>query len=116
MGVKEKLEAILYSGWGVKVAIGMLIGHLDPITLEQTLEYISSNHDLFDNLSEEEWEHYRKMAEGTRLTEIDTARVHAELNKRRNDLFQLISNTSGGIEWLDNQVTRLRRKLGLLTK
>ena len=123
MSLKEKLEEdfakagrILRGGWGPKIVIGVLMGYLDPYTPQQVYEYISSQRNLFDNLSEEEWGHYRTLAEGTRLSEIDTTRVRLELNKRRNDLFQIITNTPSGLEWLDRQVVRFREKLGLLTE
>jgi len=122
MGIRETLEEdifkagrILRGGWGEKIAIGILIGYLEPITPQQVYEYISSQKDLFDNLPDEEWAHYRELAENASLSNIDTARVESELNKRRNDLFQIITNTPGGLEWLDKQTTRLREKLGLLT-
>ena len=123
MSIKERIEEdiakagrILRGGWGEKIAIGILIGYLEPITPQLVYEYITAKKDLFDNLSEEEWEHYKKLAEGASLSNIDTARVRVELNKRRNDLFQIITNSPGGLEWLDNQVERLREKLGLLTQ
>jgi len=122
MSIKERIEEdiakagrILRGGWGEKIAIGILIGYLEPITPQLVYEYITAKKDLFDNLSEEEWEHYKRLAEGAALSNIDTARVRLELNKRRNDLFQLITNMPGGLEWLDKQITRLREKLGLLT-
>ena len=123
MGIKERLEEdiarsgrILRSGWGPKIAIGILIGYLDPISPQQVYEYISSQKELFSNLSEQEWEHYKELAKGASLSNIDAAKVRAELNKRRNDLFQIITNTPGGLEWLDHQVGWLREKLGLLTE
>ena len=112
MGIKEKFK----SGWGEKIAIGVLIGHLDLVTPQQVYEDISSQKDLFDDFSEEEWAHYKKQAEGVALSNIDTARVESELNKKRNDLLQIITNTPGGLEWLDHQVTRFKEKLGLLTE
>jgi len=123
MSIRGKLEEdvakagrILRGGWGEKIAIGILIGHLDPITPQQVYEYISSQKNLFDNLSEDEWAHYKKLVESTSLSNIDTARVRLELNKRRNDLFQIMTNTPDGLEWLDEQFKRLREKLGLLTE
>jgi len=123
MSIKERIEEdlakagrILRGGWGEKIAIGILVGYLEPVTPQLVYEYITAKKDLFDNLSEEEWEHYKKLAEGAALSNVDTSRVRLELNKRRNDLFQLITNTPGGLEWLDNQVERLREKLGLLTE
>jgi len=123
MSLKEKLEEdlakagrILRGGWGEKIAIGILIGHLESVTPQQVYEYISSQKDLFDNISEEEWVHYRKMVEGMSISNIDTTRVTAELKKRRLDLLQMITNTPGGLDWLDSQVNRLREKLGLLTE
>lgn len=122
MGFKEQVEENLAkaarigrTGWGDKIAIGILIGYLDPITPQQAYEYISSRKNLFDNLSEQEWEHYRELAKGTALFKIDTARILKELKKRHLDLSQIITNTPGGVEWLDNEVKRLREKLGLLT-
>lgn|SRR5487761_2665231 len=123
MGIREKLEEdvaktgrILRRGWGDKIAIGILIGYLEPIMPQQVYEYISSQKGLFNNLSEQEWAHYKDMAKGVSLSNIDTAKVRVELNKRRNDLFQIITNTPGGLEWLDHQVKYLREKLGLLTE
>ena len=123
MSLKEKLEEdlakagrILRGGWGEKIAIGILIGHLESVTPQQVYEYISSQKDLFDNISEEEWVHYRKMVEGMSISNIDTTRVTAELKKRRLDLLQMITNTPGGLDWLDLQVKQLREKLGLLTE
>ena len=118
MGIKEriaKVDRILRGGWGDKIAIGVLLGYLEPITPQQVYEYISSQRNLFDNLSEQEWEHYRKQAEGTSLSRVDTTRVLLELKKRRLDLYLEVTYTPGGFEWLDNQVRRLREKLGLLT-
>ena len=101
MSIKERIEEdlakagrILRGGWGEKIAIGILIGYLEPITPQLVYEYITAKKDLFDNLSEEEWEHYKRLAEGAALSNIDTARVRLELNKRRNDLFQIITNTT----------------------
>lgn len=123
MGFKDEVEEklalasrVLGKGWIVKVAIGLLIGYLDPITPQQACDYITANKNLLDNLSEEEWEHYRKMAEGADLSEINTDRVILKLKKRRLDLLQIITNTFGGLEWLDRQVIRLRENLGLLTE
>ena len=123
MDIFEKLEEelapvgrILRGGWAEKIANGILIGYLEPVTPQQVYEYISSSRNLFDSLSEEEWAHYREQTQGISLSGIDTARVHAELNKRRNDLFQLITNTPGGLEWLDNQLSQLLKNLGLLTE
>lgn len=119
MDVKEdlaKVGRIVRGGWGEKIAIGVLLHHLETITPQQAYEYISSKRNLFENLSEEEWEHYKDQAQGAALSRIDTARVLLELKKRRLDLLQIITNTPGGFEWIDNQVRRLREKLGLLTE
>jgi len=123
MSLKETIEQGLAKagrigrhGWGEKIAIGILIGYLKLITPQQVYEHISSNRNLFDNLSEEEWEYFKNQAERLNLSEIDTDRFSLELNKRRNDLFQIITNTPGGLEWLDYQVGRFREKLGLLTE
>ena len=120
MSIKEKLEEdlakagrIVRSGWGEKISIGILIGHLESVTPQQVHEYISSQKDLFDNISEEEWEHYQKMVEGISISNIDTARVRVELNKRRNDLYSIILNTPNGEKWLSGQIDRLKEKLGL---
>ena len=103
-------------GWGGKIAIGILIAYLETVTTEQVLENISSQKDLFDNIPEEEWVHYRETVEGMSISSIDTPQVTAELKKRRLDLLQIITNTKGGVEWLENQLTQLREKLGLLTE
>ena len=123
MSLKENIEQGLAKagrigrhGWGEKIAIGILIGHLESVTPQKVWEYISANKNLFDNVSDEEWEYFKNQAEWMNLSEIDTARFRLELNKRRNDLFQIIANTSGGLEWLDYQVGRFREKLGLLTE
>jgi len=108
-----KAGRIVRSGWGEKISIGILIGHLESVTPQQVHEYISSQKDLFDNISEEEWEHYRKMVEGISISNIDTTRVMAELKKRRLDILQIMTNTTGGFDWLDSQVKRLRKNLGL---
>jgi len=107
---------ILRGGWGEKVAIGILFGYLDPITPQQVYEYISSQKDLLANLSEEEWAHYKKLAEGMPLSNIDTTRVLLELKKRRLDLLSIILNTPNGEKWCSDQIDRLREKLGVLTE
>jgi len=123
MGIKEKLGEdvakvgrIFRGGWGEKIAIGILIGSLDEITPQQVYEYISSQKDLFSNPSEAEWAEYKDMAKEVHLSNIDAALFKKELNKRRNDLFQIITNMTGGLEWLDGQVEGLREKLGFLTE
>ena len=121
MGFKDTLEEdaalagrILRGGWGPKIAIGILLEYLESVTPQQVYEYISLPKDLFLDYSEEEWAHYKKLAEKVSLSSIDTDRVLQELKKRRLDLLQIITNTPGGFEWLDNQIRRIREKLGLL--
>ena len=122
MGIKEQLQKdmakvgrIARGGWGDKIAIGVLIGYLEPITPQQVYEYISSQSNLFDNLSEEDWENYRELIQGINLSSLDTPRLLLELKKRRQDLLQIITNTPGGMEWVNNEVKGLRDNLGILT-
>ena len=111
-----KLEAIgrmLTAGFGDRVAIGFFMAMWDNVTPARAYEYIRDDLKLGHWVSDDDWEKYRRMAKPANIGDITTERVIIELRKRHPDLLGVILNHPEGRKWLDNQITELKRKLGL---
>ena len=111
-----KLDAIgkiLGIGFGDRVAVGIFMGFLDGVTPARVYEYIKDGLQLGYWVSGNDWSKYRNIAKQASVDDITTKRITEELRKHRLDLLGVIMNTPGGNEWLDAQITAMKKKLGL---
>jgi len=108
----EALGKILAFGFGPDVLKGFIPAYLGRIDLDSCLDYINNNKDLLANVSDEDWVILRKVANAAKL-EISTKSVMAELEKSRPDLWAIIYNTPGGLDWIDCQINNCRQRLGI---
>lgn len=117
--MKPKLETIgkvLASGFGDRVATGILFGFVENVSPARLYQYIKEDKALGYWLSDGEWEKYRKMVKNvdtSTLGEVTWQRAVSELRKRRPELLGVIINTPGGHDWLDRQLKRMKERLGL---
>lgn len=109
----ERVGGFLTGAFGPRFAIGALIGLIDDITPFQCYEFIRDNKDLFPDLTEDDWGKVREFMQKAHLGDIDIEQVRKQFKRRRPDLLQVIVNQPNGEEWLANQITRLRVKLGI---
>ena len=103
---------ILAFGFGPDVLKGFIPAYLAKIDLDTCVDYITNDKDLLSNISEEDWIVLRKVAGSAKL-EITTKSILSELDKSRPDLWAIIYNTPGGVDWLDRQITKCRQMLGI---
>lgn len=109
----ERIGGFLTGAFGGRFAVGMLIGLMDDITPFQCYESIKENKDLFPGLTEEDWQKVRQFITRAGIEEIDLVTIRKQFQRRRPDLLSVIINHPNGEDWLNNQVIRLRAKLGL---
>lgn len=109
----ETIGKILASGFGDRVAIGILLGFLDNVSPLRAYEYIQTNLKLGYWVSDEDWQKYKKLAKQANIDEVTKDRIIAELREHRPDILSVILNTPKGLEWLDNQISEMKRKLAL---
>jgi hypothetical protein len=108
----EALGKIIAFGFGPDVLKGFIPAYLAKIDLDSCLDYINNDKDLLASVSEEDWVILKKVANAAKL-EISTKSVMNELEKTRPDLWAIIYNTPGGLDWIDRQLTNCRQKLGV---
>ena len=109
--IAEEIGQTLKGGFGPRVAIGLIIGLMRPVTQKRCYEYITENKPLLYLLTDEDWKKYAHHAKGVNLNEITYEAVYKRLEKRRPDLIAVIINTEGGRDWLKAQVETLKGKI-----
>ncbi len=109
--IVEEVGQVLKSGFGPRVAIGLMIGLMSGVTAERCREYITENKPLFYWLTDEDWNKYAHHARGVKLDTITYEAVYKRLEKRRADLAAVIKETKGGTDWLRDQIERLKSKI-----
>ncbi len=108
----EALGKILAFGFGPDVLKGFIPAYLAKIPIDSCIEYITTNRDLLSNVSDNDWLILRKISQAAKI-DISRQYIMDQLLKSRPDLWAIIYNTPGGIEWLDQQVTNCKAKLAL---
>lgn len=112
----ETIGKILASGFGDRVATGILFSFIENVTPARLYEYIKEDKPLGYWLSDGDWERYRGMVknvDASTLGEVTWQRAVSELRKRRPELLGVIINTPGGHAWLEKQLNRFKERLGL---
>ena len=110
----ESIGRILAGGWGESVFIGFLISLLDDVTPERCYQYIQENTPLLHWASDKDWTRYRRIAKSANIGDLTKERVISELRKQRPDIARvIILNRPESLIWLDNQITEMKKKLGL---
>ncbi len=109
--IAEEVGQALKTGFGPRVAIGMIIGLLKPVTAKQCHDYIAEKKLLLYFLTDEDWGKYARHAKGVNIDEITYEAVYKRLEKRRPDLVAAIINTPGGREWLRDSLENLKAKV-----
>jgi len=107
----ESIGKVAAAGWGDKVLMGFLLGLLDRITPQRVYEYIQDDKALLYWASESQWQHFRRMAKAAKVENITTEQIIEELREHRPDLLGLIINHPRGMEWFNNQIAELKKKL-----
>jgi len=110
----EAINRILSKGFGNRVLIGIVSGFFDGVTPERCYEYIKNDLQLGYWASDSDWQKAKRIAKKAKgaIGELTTEKIIFELRKHNSDLLGVIINTPGGMDWLDNQVTELKKKLG----
>jgi hypothetical protein len=109
----ERFGGFLGGAFGPRFAIGGLIALMDDITPFQCYEFIRDNKDLFPDMTEEDWQKVRDFMEKAHLEDIDVEQVRKQFQRKRPDLLSVIVNDPRGETWLNNQIGRLKSKLGI---
>ena len=107
----EAIGGAINAGFGDRLLIGVLMGFLDHIDPYRCYEYIKDNISLLHWVSDDDWKKYSKWAKQVDLDDITKDRVVAKLSKYHPDHLDVILNTPGGLDWLDNQITNMKEKL-----
>lgn len=114
MGILDEFEGGFVAAWGDKFGFAYLFRKLKPVTPDMVRAYITENRLLFDEVNDGDWPRWRQMLESYNLTRyITKERFVQEFQKRRPDLYEMISSEANGPVWLDTQVVTLRIKLGI---
>lgn len=109
----ESIGHILTGGWGDRVAVGILMGLLEGVTPYRLYEYIKDDIEPGYWLSDSDWRKFRRMAEGANIGNITSEDVIIALRDNRPDLLGVLLNHPEGRQWLDNQIAKMKEKLGL---
>lgn len=107
----EKVGKVLTSGWGDRVAIGILIGALDKTTPHRCYEHIKDDISVLSWVPDDKWGKYSSAARRINFDSIDIDRVVSELRKYRPDLLGVIINHPDGLKWLQAQIDTMKEKL-----
>lgn len=104
---------ILTLGFGDRVAIGIFLGLLEEISVDEAYRYIKSDTSRIDELPEEDWESFRHYAQDLNLKVPGAEQILDVLKKERVDFASIILNTPEGYAWLESEVRKAREKLGV---
>lgn len=109
----ETIGKILAAGFGDRVLAGIFMGLIEDVTPAIAYEYIRDDTKLGHWVSEEDWQKYRRLAKQANIGNITGDDIIRELGKHRLDILGVIINHPKGREWLDRQVTEIKKKLEL---
>lgn len=109
----ETIGKMLGMGFGDRVLIGALMRALDNVTPERMYEYIRDNIPPFHWALDDDWQKFRKLAKQANAGQITKEQVISALRKYHPGLLGVILNTPSGENWLDTQLTEIKRKLGV---
>ncbi len=104
---------ILTLGFGDRVAIGIFLGLLEEISVDEAYRYIKSGTSRIDELPEEDWESFRHYAQDLNLKVPGAEQILDVLKKERVDLASIILNSEGGCAWLESELDKAKEKLGV---
>ena len=107
----EKVGKVFASGFGDRVLIGAVIGALKKTTPLRCYEYIRDKRPLLSEVSDREWRGFKRLAKQVDLDGLTRERIIAELEKYRLDLLSVIINHPEGLNWLEAQITDLKKKV-----
>jgi len=106
----EDVGKILAGGFGDRVLTGMAVSLLEESTPEGCYEWIRDNHSLIEGVPDEDWAKYREIA-GSIKVDLTRDNIISQLRKHRLDLLGVILNHPSGIDWLDQQVAEIKKRL-----
>ena len=109
----KQLEGIAVGAFGDKIAIGFLFGQMKDVTTDEVRLCIIEKRQLFAEVSDEDWQNYRKLASTVNPQRLTNEIIIKEFRKRRLDLLNVIWSIPEGRPWIYGQVNILREKLGL---
>jgi hypothetical protein len=108
-----KLGGIIVGGFGDRAIIGFLMGLLAGVTPDEFYLFIKDKKELLGEVSPEDWDTYGRLARDAHLEDITTERILEEFKKYHPEFLQIIVNQPGAMDWLDNQVVIIKKRLGL---
>jgi len=109
----EAIGKILAGGFGNRVAVGIFMGLWDKVTPQRLYQYLKDDLKPGYWIAEKDWQRYRRLAKQANIGDITSDDIVEELRKHHPDLLGVILNHPEGMKWLDNQITEIKKKLGL---
>jgi len=109
----EKVGNWFIYGWGDKAIKGLIPAYLNRLSLDDCLDYVQNDKDLFAGVPERYWPKLRRIARVSKIN-ITVEEIAGQLQKNRLDIWSVIINHPNGRIWLAKQVANCRQKLGLI--
>ena len=98
--------------WFDNIIANEIVSRMKDSTPENTREAIENNVLLFKNVTDEEWEKYRKRIQMVPGLKLDYDAIVDALDANRPEILVVITSTPGGVAWLREQVRIGQEKLG----